>query len=223
MRILFLLVLASLSGCSWMFGDTFRDRTNDYLKAEEAPSTQLPTDMAPLVEDRFAIPDAPQSETLASGEEPKKFKVPKPDPMPDEAAMDDESATLSQYRDDSLNPRLERDGAGSQILRLDSGFANAWSKVADALTETSFKLSDLNRSVGTYYLELPAPVAEDAEKKSWWGRLWGSDEPEFVTYQLKMNRARLGVYLSLLLDTETLADDALTKEVLTEIKTQLTK
>jgi len=52
--------------------------------------------------------------------------------------------------------------------------------------------------------------------------LFGSDD-ELVeqNYLLKMNRSRLGVYLSLQKDVETLANDAMTQAVLGEINTLL--
>src|SRR5690606_36956569 len=128
-------------------------------------------------------------------------------------------ATLNEYRAVAMNPRLEKDGAGTLILRLDGGFAAAWAEVTDALAASDLKMTDLNRSTGTWYLAMELPVAE--ENRGWWSRLWGSDKTEVRTYLLKMSRARLGVYLSLLTDADSLADETLTAQVLNEIKVQL--
>lgn len=213
MRILTLAVMVLLSGCS-LFGDRFRDRSLDYLNADEQPVTQTPEGVALTTVDRYVIP--PLSVIPAK---PTAFVTPSPEPLLDDAA--ETTASLNDFRQELLNPRFELDGAGTQILRLDGGFANAWSKVTDALAASSLKLTDLNRSTGTYYLEMTRDVAR--EHRSWWSRLWGTGETVTEQYLLKMNRARLGVYLSLLTDNDTLADTALTETVLREVKAQLEK
>ena len=217
MRILLLLPLAALSGCSWLFGDTFHNRALDYRQAEEAPATQLPEGVTLSTYDRYPVPEARGEADLG-----EKFTIPVPRPLLVDETEPEQTTTLSEYRSFALNPRLEKDGAGTEILRLDSAFAVSWAKVADAITATELKVSVLNRSLGIYYLELPNPEAA-ADERSWWGRLWGDRIDPTVTYELRMIRAGNGVYLSLLRDSDNLADPGLTHQVLTEIHTQLTK
>ncbi|MCD8521234.1 MAG: outer membrane protein assembly factor BamC [Saccharospirillaceae bacterium] len=216
MRILLLPAVAMLSGCSWMFGDTFRDRAMDYLEAEEQAPTRTEQDIRLLTSDAYAIPVTPVTPVKPSG-----FETPQPQRFIAEDDDTDSVASLSEYRSEALNPRLEKDGAGTLILRLDGGFAGAWASVTEALSASALKLTDLNRSTGTFYLEMQ--TRNDAEQLSWWDRFWGKDNSVTETYLLKMNRARQGVYLSLLTDADNLAGEALTADVLNEIKAQLEK
>ncbi len=217
MRTFLLLPLVFISGCSWIFGDTFHNRALDYRQAEEAAATRLPDGINLSTYDRYPIPDEGKDGDL--GEE---FRVPVPVALELAEAADEQATTLSEYRSFALNPRLDRDGAGTEILSLDSSFAVSWARVADALTASSLKVSDLNRSLSVYYLDLPNPEAENDER-SWWGKLWGKRiEPE-VTYELRMVRSGNGVYLTLLQDADTLADAGLTRTVLKEIYDQLVK
>jgi outer membrane protein assembly factor BamC len=125
--------------------------------------------------------------------------------------------------DDALNPRLERDGAGTQVLRLNGRFGLAWTSVAEGLAASDYTMTDLNRSTGTYYVTIFDPTAVQPEK-SFWQWLTNSDElGAEVDYLLKMNRSRLGVYLSLQKDLETLADDALAVNFLTDLQKILVK
>lgn len=212
MRIFLLVGVALLSGCSW-FG--VRDRAMDYLQAEEGVATRTDGRQLPLA-DRYPIPPLAEAPVR-----PTRFSVPAPQPLTEADINEDTVASLSDYRSEALNPRLEKDGAGTQILRLDGGFAAAWARVTDAVAASSLKLTDLNRSTGTWYLEMEEAVPE--AERGWWSRLWGSNKTATRTYLLKMSRARLGVYLSLLTDADTLASEELTAAVLNEIKTQLDK
>ena len=76
--------------------------------------------------------------------------------------------------------------------------------VTEAIAASDLKLTDLNRSTGTYYLELNK--TEVVDERSWWDKLWGEELVTTATYLLKMNRSRQGVYLSLLTDADNLAE-----------------
>lgn len=230
LRAVFLLLLVSLTGCSTLFGDTFSDKAKGYQKAKVAPQMkQIEGEQALPIQNRLVIPSlSVQSQARAAvdsapkADSDKEFTTPAPQPL---LALDEEQevASLAQSQNEALNPRLERDGAGTQILRLDGRFDFAWAAIADALAKTDYTLSDLNRSTGTYYISIFDPKAEK-EEKSFWAWLTNSDElGENVDYLLKLNRSRIGVYLSLQSDIETLADDALAVKVLSDIEKNLTK
>lgn len=210
-RTLMLLAVLMASGCSLLPDDN----AMAYLDAEEQPETQVPAGSTPLnTAQAYPIPELPVTPA-----KPTEFEVPMPAAYREEQGED--VATLTEYQATDANARLEQDGAGTLILRLDGNYANNWARVTEALAASSLKMTDLNRSTGTYYLEVVTRAAD--ENLSWWGRLWGNDEPEVAVYMLKMNRARNGVYLSLLTDADTLADEALTRDVLEEIKRQLSQ
>ena len=229
LRAVFLLLLVSLNGCSAIFGDTFSDKAKGYHDAEMSPKMQQIEGQPALpIRDMLVIPtlsDAQvkfaESNTVNSKEETQpEFKTPAPQQL---VVIDQEGdvASLAESQNQDLNPRLERDGAGTQILRLDGRYAVAWTAIAEALTKTDYNLLDLNRSTGTYYVTIFDPTAKN-EEKSFWAWLTGAEEFGMnVDYLLKLNRSRLGVYLSLQSDIETLAADDLTVQVLSDIEKNL--
>lgn len=216
MRALLYTTLLCLSGCSTLFGDTFSDRSDDYLQARPTPDTQVPEGSKPLaVQDTMPIP-----ELAVVPAAPAHFEVPRPAPLLDEDDSDSDSASLTQYQSEALNPRLDQDGAGTQILRLDSGYAQSWARVTEAIAATDLTLTDLNRSTGTFFLELE--VADTESEQGFWSSLFNRRaENEIKVYLLKMNRAHSGVYLSLLTDSDNLAGTEVTNNVLSEILRQL--
>tara|TARA_B110001454_G_scaffold19201_1_gene17778 strand:- start:5653 stop:6360 length:708 start_codon:yes stop_codon:yes gene_type:complete len=232
LRAVFLLLVTSLTACSTIFGDTFSDKAKGYQKAKvSAQMQQLDGQPELPIQDLLVIPELNVQPQVHSGvdaqrdsddedETDKDFTTPAPQQL---LALEDEQevASLLQSQSQDLNPRLERDGAGTQILRLDGRFDFAWAAIADAVAKTDYTLTDLNRSIGTYYISIFDPMAEK-EEKSFWAWLTNSKElGENVDYLLKLNRSRIGVYLSLQSDTETLADDELAVKVLADIEKNL--
>jgi outer membrane protein assembly factor BamC len=218
-RTVFLLLVVNLSGCSAIFGDTFSDRAQGYLTSETKESTKPVPGQAELpIQDAYVIPAMnPSSASLIQLDEDGDFVVPKPQTLL-VLAQEQDSASLAELQEAILNPRLDRDGAGTQILRLNGHFALAWTAVAEALAESEYTLTDLNRSTGTYYITIFDPTAE-LQEKSFWQWITNSDELGVeVDYLLRMNRSRSGVYLSLQKDLETLAEDVLAVSFLTDLQ-----
>lgn len=213
LRVLLISSLILSAGCSWLQNTRYRDRSFDYLKAEEQPQTQAPEEVTQQFADRYVIPEL---EVIPP--KPEEFVVPAPAPLSNLDDIDG-ATTLSQYRTEELDPRLERDGAGGLILRLNGSYAQAWSKVTDAIANSNIQMTDLNRSIGTWYIEIERIIK--AKDRNWWARMWGNDKKVTETYMLKMNRARLGVYVSLISNADSLADEELSTPILTEIKEKL--
>jgi outer membrane protein assembly factor BamC len=215
--VLFLLAL-NLSGCSAIFGDTFHDRAQGYLNGQPQARMQAVSGQAALpIQDAYVIPDVSSAGTSAI-ELDEDWDIVVPRPLALVVIDDQDSPSLAELKSDALNPRLERDGAGTQVLRLDGRFAIAWTAVAEALAKSDYSLTDLNRSTGTYYITIFDPEAEQPER-SFWQWLTNSNELGVdVDYLLKMNRSRLGVYLSLQKDLETLADDKLAVSFLSDMQ-----
>jgi uncharacterized lipoprotein len=83
---------------------------------------------------------------------------------------------------------------------LNVEFPQAWAQVGQALKAQKIEVEDLDRSVGTYYVILEnAPEKADSEG-------WFSERNEPL-YEVKVNRARTGVYVALHKDADTLADN----------------
>jgi len=215
MRLLVIPLFALTTSCSGLFGDTFRDRSEGYLAASEGkPLVDAKGNLLPA-QDAYPVPGL-ATQVMS----PDSFQVPMPERLAVERASEPQITTLSQYQSEELNPRLSLDGSGSVILLLDSSFANAWAIVTETLTGMNYKLTDLNRSIGAYYMDIERPGTED--DLGWWSALWGAKpEPVVVSYLLKMNRTGTGVYLSLQTDVDELADQDTAHRVLSELVEQL--
>ena len=219
MRLLVIPLIALTASCSWMFGDTFRDRSEGYLVATEGkPLVDTKGNLIP-VQDAYPVPALA---TQVKRPESESFDLPMPERLVVERVAEQQITTLSQYQSNELNPRLSLDGSGSEILLLDTGFANAWAVVTEALAGMDYKLTDLNRSIGAYYIDVEREGTE--EDLGWWSRLWGAEpEPVITSYLLKMNRSGSGVYLSLQSDVDELADSDTAHRVLLDLANQLTR
>lgn len=201
----------ALSGCSF-FG--IYNRSVEYINAEETAPTLLAdgTELASV--DKYLIP-----ELTPVPAKPDSIMVPAPLPLIVEEEQ--ESTSLTDYRSSELNPRIERDGSGALVMHLDGNFTALWASVTDAIAKSSLKLNDLNRSTGTWYIEIQERTEE--KKRGWWSRMWGKDKKVSNTYLLKLSRTRSGGYLSLLKDTETLAEESLNQQTLKELQQKLEK
>ncbi len=197
-----------LSGCSWLF----HDHAEDYLEAKEHPLMKVPAEVGDLeFKPQMVIPDVEQPFTAKT-----EFVVPRPDKLVVEE--EEQTTSLAKVQSNELEPQLLKDGNGTPILRLSVDFPRAWSALGEALKSADINISDLNRSIGTYYIELPQPVEED---DGFWSFLFGDSEPEVRTLEVKLNRARSGVYIAIHIDADTLADDQEATTLLKKISDKL--
>jgi len=210
MRVVGLLTLClAMSGCSWLF----HDRDNDYMQSEIQPVIKVPTDLARVqLKPQLVIPKLAKQVALA-----EEFELPRPTPLVIED--NEETASLAQDQSTTLEASLVKDGNGTPILRLNVGFARAWASLGESLKKAEIDITDLNRSIGTYYIELIDEAAQP--EQGFWAGLFSS-EPEAVKIplQVKINRARSGVYVAVHLDQDNLAEDAQTQSLLATIKEQ---
>ncbi|MFK7830834.1 MAG: outer membrane protein assembly factor BamC [Congregibacter sp.] len=125
---LMLPALASLTGCGYLFGDSgvFRDTTNDYREAAEAPLIALPGELSSdNLDEIYAIP-AIQSEPQFG----KSDRVPRPAPLVAASAdqlvriqkLADESWALIAIAPGQLWPQLRSflSAAGVTVARMDA-------------------------------------------------------------------------------------------------------
>lgn len=200
-----------LSSCSFI-GSQFHDHSLDYLEAKQYP--HLPEDE--FVEEPYsqAYPLENQVENL-----PSSFELVRPEPLNLNSVKNQGYISLNNYQADSANARVVYDGAGTLILKMDSDFDVSWSEVLKTFADSRFKLVDVNRSTGVYYVEYPQKA--DRTNSSWWRRLFYSDSMVMQTFLLKMDSISSGVFLSLLTDGDTLAKPEVTNILLTEIRDKL--
>ncbi|MFY0702086.1 MAG: outer membrane protein assembly factor BamC [Bermanella sp.] len=213
MRLGVLLVsFLALNGCSWLF----HDRSNDYLNSKIQPNIQVPNDVAEVsLRPQLPIPEV-KNELSVDGE----FVLPRPTPLVLADNEEPTSASLSELSQVSLETNLLKDGNGTPILRLNIEFARAWSELGEALKKADINITDLNRSIGTYYIELIKPG--NPEDVGFWSGLFGGEpEPIKVPLQVKLNQARTGVYIAIHEDAENLAEDAQAQSLLEQIQDNL--
>lgn len=205
-----LMLMGTLSGCSWLF----YDRDNDYLQSEIQPNIQVPQDVANVsLKPQLPIPEVQGKLTT------EEFEVPRPKPLEllDEAPT---SASLVEMSQVKLETNLLKDGNGTPILRLNIEFARAWAELGEALTKAEIKVTDLNRSIGTYYIELSKPGNPD-DVGFWSGLFGGEPEPIIEPFQVKLNQARSGVYIAIHKDADNLAEDEQAQSLLENIQEKL--
>jgi outer membrane protein assembly factor BamC len=65
---------------------------------------------------------------------------------------------------------------GSAVLRLQLPFDRAWASLGRALQESSFEITDKDRSSGLYYVKFDGEAAED--DAGWWASLWNADDAQ---------------------------------------------
>lgn len=207
--LLFVLCLG-LNGCSWLF----YDRENDYLASEIQPVINVPKEVAQVtLKPQLPIPDV--KGTLQTEE----FVLPRPKPL-DMPEDQEPSTSLSQMSQVDLETNLLKDGNGTPILRLNIDFARAWSELGEALKKADIAIVDLNRSIGTYYIELTKPGNPD-NVGFWSGLFGGEPEPIIVPLQVKLNQARSGVYVAIHVDADNLAEDEQAQSLLETIQEKL--
>lgn len=210
-RFIAVLSLGALSGCSWLF----HDHAEDYVLAKETPEIQVPAELKQKpFQQILVIPDAATAGTVSSA----KFVVPRPEPL-DIQEDDEAGASLADLKDKSLSPQISKDGNGTPVLRLGADFPQAWAALGDALNQADIKVSDLNRSIGTYYIEYQAQSSN--KEKGFWASLWSSEDDAITDYELKVNRARSGVYVALHIDSDTLADENIAQSLLQTLAAKL--
>jgi outer membrane protein assembly factor BamC len=212
MRLVVLAVMAyAITGCSWLV----HDRSNDYLKAEIQPNIVVPKNVALInLTPRLAIPDVKATPL------PEEFTVPRPGKLLIENDTSD-SENLASQNTGKLETELVKDGNGTPILRLNVPFARAWSEIGEAVKRAEITIVDLNRSVGTYFIEI-TDTFSDSEPVGFWAGLFGS-EPEAIkkSLEIKVNRARSGVYVAVHIDQDNLAEDADAKALLLTLQEKL--
>jgi len=128
------------------------------------------------------------------------------------AYLQDEKSSIRSNsflpRNLSPSPRssLTADGNGFPVLMLEQDFNHAWYQVGEALQKAKIKVEDINRSLGVYYLQVPAP----------------EDQDTLLDVQLKLVQSETGVQVNVQKDDEAFAPIEVCSRILSTIKSHLT-
>ncbi|WP_248745064.1 outer membrane protein assembly factor BamC [Pseudomonas sp. MWU12-2037] len=139
------------------------------------------------------------------------------------------SVSLLAARDFDTPSRvaLSQDGSGNPVLNVGEDLDRAWSSVGRALEQGEWRVEDINRSLGLYYINL----AEKAEKKNdepgFFARLFGSKpskeeiETRAVRYQVRLSKVGDNVQVTVEKDINTVAPADVARRVLGVIQDNL--
>lgn len=120
---------------------------------------------------------------------------------------------------------LIKDAGGNPLLQLDTDFDRAWSRVGGALESADIRVDDLNRSLGTYYINLSeGSSGRSQEKKGFLDSLGvnifkSKPKPEEVEaraerYQIRVIKVSDGIQVSVEKDINTLAPAEVSRRIL---------
>lgn len=139
------------------------------------------------------------------------------------------SVSLLAARDFDTPSRvsMSEDGSGNPVLNLGADLDRAWSSVGRALEQGDWRIEDINRSLGLYYINL----AEKAEKKDdepgFVGKLLGSGpseeerEARAERYQVRLSKVGDSVQVTVEKNINTVAPADVARRVLTVIQDNL--
>ena len=139
------------------------------------------------------------------------------------------SVSLLAARDFDTPSRvaLSQDGSGNPVLNVGEDLDRAWSSVGRALEQGEWRVEDINRSLGLYYINL----AEKAEKKNdepgFFARMFGSKpskeeiETRAVRYQVRLSKVGDNVQVTVEKDINTVAPADVARRVLGVIQDNL--
>ncbi len=142
-----LILISTLSGCSWLVGDDgyFRDRKNDYLSEKVLPPLEVP-------------------ETLDQYEEDELFLIPEVNnkDIPDEAFVVPRPAPLLNAGEGNV-VRIQKLGDDRWLL-IDLPPSQLWQQVKNFLTENKIPIAEENATGGLLATAWLQRLGEDTPK-----------------------------------------------------------
>ncbi|OCR23388.1 lipoprotein [Pseudomonas syringae] len=159
----------------------------------------------------------------------------------DSALTDDMLATLSRSaeqggsvslvaaRDYDTPSRvaLTEDGSGNPVLNVGSDLDRAWSSVGRALNQGEWRVEDINRSLGLYYINLAEKAKTPENEPGFFGRLFGSKESKeeidarAERYQVRLSKVGDSVQVTVEKNINTVAPADIARRVLGVIQDNL--
>ncbi|MBL0845038.1 outer membrane protein assembly factor BamC [Pseudomonas mediterranea] len=122
---------------------------------------------------------------------------------------------------------LTEDGSGNPVLNVGSDLDRAWSSVGRALEQGEWRVEDINRSLGLYYINLAEKAEKKDEKPGFFSGLFGGkpDKEEIEAraerYQVRLSKVGENVQVTVEKNINTVAPAEVARKVLGVIQDNL--
>jgi outer membrane protein assembly factor BamC len=139
------------------------------------------------------------------------------------------SVSLVAARDFDAPSRvtLSEDGSGNPILNVGADLDRAWSSVGRALEHGQWRVEDINRSLGLYYINLAEKAQKKDEQPGFFSRLFGGApskeeiEARAERYQVRLSKVGDSVQVTVEKNINTVAPADVARRVLSVIQDNL--
>ena len=139
------------------------------------------------------------------------------------------SVSLLAARDFDTPARvtLSEDGSGNPVLTLTEDLDRAWSGVGRALEQGEWRVEDINRTLGLYYINLAEKAEKKDEKPGFFSSLFGSKpdkeevEARAQRYQVRLSKVGDSVQVTVEENINTVASPEVARKVLGVIQDNL--
>ncbi|MNN09566.1 Outer membrane protein assembly factor BamC [compost metagenome] len=122
---------------------------------------------------------------------------------------------------------LSEDGSGNPVLNVGSDLDRAWSSVGRALEQGEWRVEDINRSLGLYYINLAEKAEKKDDKPGFFSSLFGSApnkeevEARAERYQVRLSKVGESVQVTVEKNINTVAPADVARKVLSVIQDNL--
>ena len=139
------------------------------------------------------------------------------------------SVSLLAARDFDTPARvtLSEDGSGNPVLTLTEDLDRAWSGVGRALEQGEWRVEDINRTLGLYYINLAEKAEKKDEKPGFFSSLFGGQpakeevEARAERYQVRLSKVGDSVQVTVEENINTVASPEVARKVLGVIQDNL--
>jgi len=191
------MLVSVLTACGMMpaVDDVFVDQKEDYKRAHELPSLEIPPGLSGgVIKDEY---DGGTKSTL---------------PASTASAV----VETTPLNDNQPKAELMGSGVDSHLLVRDS-LRNAWRKTIGVLEEQGYDIDDKNRQTGQIYLN----IAEGDSSNSMLSSLSFWKKVDTDVYVLVLKSVENGVQVSVLDEEKNRVDNNVSTEILADLLTQL--
>ncbi|MGH8411365.1 MAG: outer membrane protein assembly factor BamC, partial [Pseudomonas sp.] len=139
------------------------------------------------------------------------------------------SVSMLASRDSDAPSRvsLSEDGSGNPVLNVGTDLDRAWSSVGRALEQGEWRVEDINRSLGLYYINLAEKAEKKDDKPGFFSGLFGSApskeevESRAERYQVRLSKVGDSVQVTVEKNINTVAPADVARKVLSVIQDNL--